>query len=95
MTLVGTFFFQASPNSILFHCALVPLNVMEVRESHQLKALCPILVTLFGIVMEVRSKHNWKAPAPILVKPMYYYVVSLCPKSALDLTNYFIDYSNT
>ena len=56
MTLVGTLSFQSSPNSILFHCALVPLNVMEVREEQSLKALSSILVTLSGITMEVREE---------------------------------------
>ena len=55
MTLVGTFFFQSSPNFIPFHCALVPLNVMVVREEHHLKAILSILVTAFPITMEVRE----------------------------------------
>ena len=69
MTLVGTSFFQALPNFILFHCALVPLNVMEVREEQRAKAQSPILVTLSGITMEVREEQSLKAAYPILVTP--------------------------
>ena len=40
---------------------------MLVRLLHKLKANCPMLVTLSGIVMLVRLVQNWKAPASILV----------------------------
>ena len=68
MTLVGTADFQL-PNFIPFHCALVPLNVMEVRDLQNQKASAPILVTLAGITMEVREEHQMKALSPILVTP--------------------------
>ena len=31
----------------------------EVRELQPMKALSPIVVTLFGMVTEVRELHNW------------------------------------
>ena len=67
MTLVGTSYFQSLPNFILFHCALVPLNVMEVREEQAQKASFPIRVTLSGITMEVREEHAAKVASSIVV----------------------------
>jgi hypothetical protein len=69
MTLVGTSDLQAYPKFIPFHCALVPLNVIEVREEQQTKAQFSILVTLSGIIMEVRDLQHSKAYSPILVTP--------------------------
>ena len=56
-TLAGTLLFQSSPKVILFHCAIVPWNVMEVSEVQSQKAAYPILVTLLGIVIEVNEEH--------------------------------------
>ena len=51
-----------------FHWAIVPLNVMFVRDVQSVKAYLPMAVTLSGIVMLVREEHLLKVRAEIVVK---------------------------
>ena len=44
-------------------------HVIEVRPEQLLKAYCPILVTVLGIVIEVRPEQLLKAYIAILVIP--------------------------
>ena len=52
-----------APDAIATPCG----TVIDVREEHPLKALFPIVGTLFGRVIDVREEHPEKAPTLIVV----------------------------
>lgn len=59
--------FHQEPFDIAFHCAFVPLNVIEVNFVQLENAEIPMLVTLTGIVIEVKPVQYWNAESPMLV----------------------------